>query len=602
MSENNINPEEKSLSDNQNFENKPEKHDSSGNKPLGNPEIQHENSGTETDKKESFAENELSDDKESTENKELSDDKESIDDKKTSLTPSQQKIKPSNYQISLVDENQLKVTINTKQGVKIISSVKDINTSVESQSNEIFLYPKFNFNEQEISVFISIEDESAVKSGDTKEIKQEELKTDTQKKSNFQINLINENLLSIKIETDRGIRIDSFSKEKFSLKDSQTNKIYIHPKAGNEVQSAEIVIEIEAVNADVISKEGELKLIPNPDVVDLIQPPSYPVAAGDDDYTDLSGGYKNPFDALRKLIRKNITIGIVAAVAIHSAVAGLVYFNVSKKSKIQKPEELPRLIVIQDLPDPKINIQNVEDPNKPPEIPMPESESEKKEAIVRDLNPKRTVKPPEVKRPHREDFNTPKDTSSQTELERELDSLRKLVDNIDTLGLDSTKIDSLAMTYQIPDSLRNDFNENDIGLALYFPKNWKLTDQREINKNETEFKGILLTDTTAEQPGTMTMFIYLDLENKDYNPEDFKTEFPVFDSTITVFSKEPKTIAGFTEYKFYVFNKLGTEKLSIGASVRKQFFDQYKKEIESVVRSIRIKRKENLNDSTKAGN
>lgn len=576
MSENSINPEEKSPIDNQNSENKPAPEDFTGGIPKQIQDKSEDNPGKVEEKTEI------------------------AEEKKSSVPSSPQKPKTSNYQISLVDENQLKVTINTKQGVKIVSAVKDLKASYESQSNEIFLYPKFNFNEQEITVFISIEDLPAALTEE--ESSQNDSNLSLQKKSNFQINLINENLLSIKIETDKGIKIDSFSKEKFSLKDSQTNKIYIHPKANNEVQSAEIVIEIESVPADSKTKEGDinLKLIPNPDVVDLIQPPTYPITSDIEDFSDLSTGYKNPFDSLRKLIRKNLTIGIVAAIALHSVAAGIVYFNVSGKSKVQKPDELPRLIVIQDLPDPKINIQNVEDPNKPPEIPLPETE--KKEVVVRDLTPKRTVKPPEVKRPLREDENSSKDTSSQTELARELDSLRRLVETIDTLSLDSAKVDSLASAYQIPDSLRNDFNENDIGLALYFPKSWKLTDQREINKNETDFKGILLTDTTAEQPGTMTMFIYLDLENKDYNPEDFKTEFPVFDSTITVFSKEPKTIAGFTEYKFYVFNKLGTEKLSIGASVRKQFFDQYKKEIESVVRSISIRRKENLNDSAKTGN
>ena len=576
MSENNINPEEKSPLDNQNSVNKSDPQDFSGNIPQQNPE-KSEDVPDKIDEKSEFTE-----------------------EKKSSIPATPQKPRVSNYQISLVDENQLKVSINTKQGVKIVSSVRDLNTSLESQSNEIFLYPKFNFNEQEITVFISIEEEQPSIKDENKDASLENSNESLQKKSNFQINLINENLLSLKIETGKGIKIDSFSKEKFSLKDSQTNKIYIHPKSNNEVQSAEIVIEIESVPAEGNLKEGDLKLIPNPEVIDLIQPPTYPIPSDIEDYSDLNTGYKNPFDSLRKLIRKNLTIGIIAAIALHSVAAGIVYFNVSGKSKVLKPDELPRLIVIQDLPDPKINIQNVEDPNKPPEIPIPETE--KKEAVVRDLTPKRTVKPPEVKRPKREDENNLKDTSSQTELEKELDSLRRLVETIDTLALDSAGTDSLALAYQIPDSLRNDFNENDIGLALYFPKSWKLTDQREINKNETDFKGILLTDTTAEQPGTMTMFIYLDMENKEYNPEDFKTEFPVFDSTITVFSKEPKTIAGFTEYKFYVFNKLGTEKLSIGASVRKQFFDQYKKEIESVVRSISIRRKVNPNDSTKAGN
>ena len=155
--------------------------------------------------------------------------------------------------------------------------------------------------------------------------------------------------------------------------------------------------------------------------------------------------------------------------------------------------------------------------------------------------------------------------------------------------------------YQIPDSLRNAFNEQDIGLIMNYPNYWKITDQREINKNEKEFKGVVLTDTTAEQPGTMSMFIYLDNEGKDYNAEDFTTEFQMLDTNLTAFAKEPKTLAGFTEYRFYIFNDTGVEKLSLRASVRKQFFDKYKQEIEAVVRSISIKKKDDINGQNDTG-
>jgi hypothetical protein len=39
-----------------------------------------------------------------------------------------------------------------------------------------------------------------------------------------------------------------------------------------------------------------------------------------------------------------------------------------------------------------------------------------------------------------------------------------------------------------------------------------------------------------------------------------------------------------------VLNTLGTEKLSVKAEVRKEFFDKYKNEIEAVVRSINIRK------------
>lgn len=520
----------------------------------------------------------------------------------------------SNYQISLINQNLLKVYVSTKKGVRINSTVKERKTSSETQNNEIYLFPKFDNSVQEVSVMISI---------DTDEVKEEEKKyesetdrainTEIQEKvtdaetplseenfprSNYQINLINENLLKLKIETKKGVRIDSFSRDQLTSSETQSNKIYIHPHSSGDNQIIDIVLEIETAKQEIVARdeEGNIKLIPNPEVVDLIQPPTYPVPLDFEEIPDPVTGFVNPFDALRRLIQRNTSIGIISAVIIHIAAAAFAYYGISKMSKDGHPDELSRLIVIQDLPDPKIKLQDVEDPNKPKEITPPEPEDQAKiDLPKKEVKPRKIIRPPVVNRPKRDNENTKKDSLAEAEINKKLDSLRKFTEGIpkDTIS-DSTKTDTVKSAYEIPDSLKNDFNEKDIGLAMYFPKNWKLTDQREINKNETEFKGVLLTDTTAAQSGTMTMFVYLDAEKKDYNAEDFKTEFKMNDSLLNAFSKEPKTLAGFTEYRFYIFNKVGTEKLSIRASVRKQFFDQYKNEIEAVVRSISIKKKNDL--------
>jgi len=522
------------------------------------------------------------------------------------------KPKESNYQISLVSENLLKVLVTSKKsGVKIDSIVKDSSTSLVTQSNEIYYNPRIDLSIQEVEVLIAIDGDEEVKEA---EAIPSETETEIQPaantenaKSNYQINLINENLLKIKISTGNGVHIDSSARDKKNLFQTQSNKIYLKQLAGKQDQDIEITIAID--NEPVYAKDdlsgitddGKIKLIPNPEVVDLIQPPDYsPFMQGETPYMFEDNSYKNPFDALRQLIRRNITIGLIAAVILHLAGAAFAFYTISKKSKNAGLEEPTRLIVLQDLPDPKIKLEDVEDPNKPKVVPPALTEEQEKEMKEksRELPPRRIVKPPTVTRPKREE--TKLDSSVEANLERELDSLRRLRDemfadsNLAVSDSDSVKTDSVTAAYEIPDSLRNNFNENDIGLAMYFPKNWKLTDQREINKNETEFKGVVITDTTAEQPGTMTMFIFLDNENKDYNAEDFKTEFTMVDSNLTGFSKEPKTLAGFTEYRFYIFNKLGTEKLSLRASVRKQFFEQYKNEIEAVVRSIRIKKKEDM--------
>lgn len=506
-----------------------------------------------------------------------------------------QKSKESNYQISLVDENLLKVLVTTKRGVKIESSVKEEKTSFEIQNNEIHYYPRLDFSFQEVEVFIAIEDGETVKNDKGLESRPEDLKENTtaEGKSNYQINLINENLLKVKILTASSVRIDTIARDKKISTQTQSNKIYLKHKPGNELQQIEITIGVEQESTeDYLTKtdDGKVRLIPNPEVQDLIQPPDYsPFQKGMEE--DELIGYRNPFDSLRELIRKNLTIGLIAAVILHGAVAAFAFFSISKKAKDQAQEEPQRLIVIQDLPDPKIKLEDVEDPNKPKIEPPAVNELDIKEP-KREIPPRKIIQPPKVTRHNRENSDEEKqDTTSAFDLTRELDSLRKLVDK--SVPKDTSATDTTKSVFDIPDSLRNNFNENDVGLALYYPKSWILQDSRDLNKNNKEFEGVILIDTTNGK-GSMQIFIHLDKQNLEYKAEDFKKEFVMTDSNLNAFLMEPFTQAGTTYYKFYIFNKIGTEKLSVTSQVRQQFFDQYKNEIEAVVRSIRIRKQENF--------
>ena len=528
--------------------------------------------------------------------------------------PSFNKPKENNYQISLINENLLKILVSAnKKAVKIDSVVIDSGTSLQSQTNEINIFPKLDYSFQEAEILIEIVNESGISDAENEEVNpaQNDLSAsgnvtgEKSQKSNYQINLINENLLKIRIVTFETVKIESVSRDKRNSIQSQNNKIFIKQEPDSSSREIEITIALEEYTKELMfagletSDDGKVRLIPNPEVVDLIQPPDYSsLALGEE--SEEYFPYKNPFDNLRELIRKNLTIGLIIAVVLHLTAAGILFYKLSGQAKDKANEEPQRLIILQDLPDPKIKLENVEDPNKPKveEIPPLDNEVPKRE-----ITPRKIVKPPTITRPKREE--TKLDSNVEDNLTKSLDSLRKLREEMLNDSL-LTLSDSLLNTgdsikYEIPDSLRNAFNENDIGLAMNFPKYWKITDQREINKNEKEFKGVVLTDTTAEQPGTMSMFIYLDNDNKDYNAEDFKTEFEMLDTNLTAFSKEPKTLAGFTEYRFYIFNNTGTEKLSLRASVRKQFFDKYKQEIEAVVRSISIRKKDDLEGKNEEG-
>lgn len=531
------------------------------------------------------------------------------DTKPVQPAPVSKKPKVSNYQISLIDENYLKVSVVTKKGIKINSSITENKKNAEIQNNEIYLNPRIDLVQQEVEIHITIDENSGKDTNENKdaeitgngELDDNILKDDKDSiESKFKVSPINENLLKVKIKTDRSVKIDSVTKDKKTSLQTQSNRVLLLPDRNNKFHLIEITIELDPEIRDIneeisgSSEDGKIKLIPNPEVVDLIQPPDYSEFPLDPGLINSESGFINPFDKLRHLIRRNLTIGLITAIVLHLAAAGLFFYIVGNKSEEQLPEEQPRLIVLQDLPDPKIKLQDVEDPNKPKTEEIPADENADN-ITKREITPRKIIQPPKVKRPFESNDN---DTLPESELEKELDSLRKLADALEG-DTTETVPDTLQSNYVIPDSLRNNFSEQDIGLAMYFPNNWKLTDQRDINKNEKEFKGVVLTDTTAEQSGTMTLFVFLDSELKDFNSDDFKTEFAMNDTTLSGFVKEPKTLAGFTEYRFYIFNKIGTEKLSLRASVRKQFFDQYKSEIESVVRSINIRKNINKTDSTK---
>ncbi|MDQ3020656.1 MAG: hypothetical protein M3R36_08810 [Bacteroidota bacterium] len=534
------------------------------------------------------------------------------------------KPKDGNYQISLINKYLLKVLVLTNGGVKINSTVIEKKTSAETQSNEIYLNPKPDFGMQEVEIMIEVEEKNAgnkIKENISDNISANipdnisvnadfaaDEKKDSVGESIFKFDTINENLLKIKIITSEGVKIDSIARDKKISVQTQSNRIYLQPKSEDEIQEVDITISIESkkkeIKEDAFEKTDDIKFkfIPNPEVSDLIQPPDYSSLHLPDPYStennlDSGRGIKNPFDALRNLIRKNLVIGIIAAVILHLAAAAFAFYNISKKQKPLEPEEQGRLIVIQDLPDPKIKLENVEDPNKPkveenPIVNEPDIIEPKRE-----VTPRR-IRPPTVTRPKREqeEEDVKLDSSIDANLTRELDSIRRLLTEnpgSDTTLADSTG-DSTMSVFDIADSLKNNFSENDIGLAMYYPKNWKLIDVRDIDKKEKIFKGLIITDTTASQPGTMNLFVSLDPEGKEFKSEDFKTEFKMNDSTLRAYLMEPKASAGSVSYKFYIFNNLATEKLLINAQIRQQFFDQYKNEIEAVVRSIRIRKKEDL--------
>jgi len=412
-----------------------------------------------------------------------------------------------------------------------------------------------------------------------------------QTESNYQINLINENLLRIKVKTKKGVNIDCSVKDTRTLTETQSNRLYLHPKPTDEVQEVEIVISIDPNTGEVIveKKKDELNqlnsssslLTPNPEVQNLIMPvdlgrsdePVIPLT--EEEILQEKIGKKNPFLLGRLVYRRNMTIGIISAV-VFACICTILFYNFYGKTdtKVLEPEK--RLVVINDIPV-KINFKEYEDPNKPKEEPKPPTTT--------DLNAPPTIKKNIIRAPkiNRPKINTSADSNITKDATKELDSLRKLNASNDSLR----KADSLKnltnSNYTIPDSMKYNLDDKNTGLKMTFPKNWTLVNYlTEINP---ETKGIALADTSVPK-GTINIFLSYNNDGSEYKASEFKTIFPVNDSTITAYVSEARTIAGVTTTKYYMFLK--ADKLSISVQVKKQFYDQYKPIVEAMLKTVHI--------------
>ena len=417
------------------------------------------------------------------------------------------------------------------------------------------------------------------------------------KESNYEISLVDENLLRVRIPSDSEVELDYTFKSKTGDENerdvSESNKIVIQPVKDSKNKEIEITVAVKPTHKEILSYNyigGTEKIKGDSDIVNLGKEP----VASEVDYEYITEnhyktpeeileeklGRKNPYNLFRKLYKRNLKIGFSISIAITLLTVFILHLSL-KKEENNVEKKPTRLIVIQDIPDLKSNLQEkeVHDPIKPPEEKLKKDPSN---FTPRNI-PKRNV----ITRPR---IDIPKkDTTSVTEVTNQTansqDSLMKITAEI--LGFDTT---GLGLSV-IPDSLRENLDKEGIPLRLFFPKSWKLVDSREINKQQVEFEGVYIADTVRPET-KMVLFIYLDNTAKGFNKEDFKSSFRMLDTSMTTFFKEPITLAGKTKYTFFVFGfqepGKDQQKLYVEADVKEEFFEEYKPIIEAVVRSIRI--------------
>ncbi len=540
-----------------------------------------------------------------------------------------QPVSESNYQVSLVDENVLMVKVATLNSVLVECSVKDKTlgkTSEEIQSNKIFIHPVTGEFKQEVEVLVTVgalskpdvetpEDEQkpdipeSAKAEETAEVHiKEDAAPKVSRETNYQVTLIDENILRIKIPTKKSVSIDSSVKdtaEGAESEETQSNRIFIHPKSGTIRREVEIHIRIGAEESqsytDAVRKTSEarkeskktsgVKLVPNPIVADLIdkfrEPKEEPeVQNGSrtpEEILEDRLGKKNPWRIYHRLLERNLFRGAAAANVI-AIIAAIIIFTVTPKTvKEDEVVEQKRLIVMQDLPENLNQQQNVEDPNRPPDPPKDDGTTGSDVTTPKVTTPK--IRPPKINVPK---VNVKQDTNIAN-LNSELDSLRKknITGNNGTKnGTDTGKVNTSLM----PDSLLKNLTENEVGLVGKFPPNWKQIDSRSININQKEFSGIILVDTTAKKKEeALNMSIQLDTKGDYWKQFQFKNVLAE-DSLRTIYSIDPKIEAKLTYYRFYVASKI--DNVFIAAYVEPSVFEKYKPEIEQVVKTIRISKPE----------
>ena len=492
-------------------------------------------------------------------------------------------------------ENTDEKDINRKETKTLEQSILDdidnyesknvVNNENKSKSEEVI---ENNKETSEISETV-IETKETKTEEEVKEEPVQKIQAAAAGESNYQINLINENLLRIRVKTRKGVNIDCSVKDTKSLSETQSNRLYLHPKPGDEVQEVEIIISIDPSTGELIvekkkDENGQLVqpvgFTPNPAVENLIMPvdlgrPDEPIIPlTEDELLQEKIGKKNPFHLSRLVYRRNMTIGIISAV-IFACISALLFYNFYGKTETKTIQPEQRLIILNDIPT-KINFKEYEDPNKPKEEPKTDGTVPDKLApptITRNI-----IKAPKITRPK---VNIPQDTNLTNDATKQLDSLRKLQANNDSLR----KADSLnTAKNNIPDSLKTELNDQVFGLKMVFPKNWALANY--LSEINADSKGIALADTSAPK-GTINVFISIDNAGKEeFKASDTKTLFPVNDSTITAYVGEPRTLAGYTSVRYYMFLK--ADKLSINVQVRKQNYDQYKPIVDAMLKTINI--------------
>ena len=282
------------------------------------------------------------------------------------------------------------------------------------------------------------------------------------------------------------------------------------------------------------------------------------------------------FLILKKLYQPYTKQGLIGSIIFHLFLIFILYQTLIPAEEKHNGENNQRIVIVEDLEMPKFD---------PPDLDKQKEDELKDKEIkdnTKDVKPKVNIKKitPKINRPV--DNTPPPDTtnkSSANDTTKKFDS--SLVNQRDTTRL------------MVPDSLRASFDQNDVGLKMWFPKGWKLIDNRQINLTQKEFNGVIIsTDSLSEDPGAVNVFVIIDdPQHSAYNKVTYKNPFPMDDSLVVAYVTDPVKSSGKKmSAKYYLFtDPTGQKNILVNVDFASQaMMDKYAKLVDAVVRSIKI--------------
>jgi hypothetical protein len=274
---------------------------------------------------------------------------------------------------------------------------------------------------------------------------------------------------------------------------------------------------------------------------------------------------KNRYVINRRMIEKNLKIGIVTSLII-MMFAMIVYSGVTMTDETGEEQKNQRLIVIQDIPEMKVD------------IPLEEKKEETDDSKTI-VTPKINIRRSSIRTPKIE--ITKKDTtqkSDSTEIAKnneELDKLRR--------G-DTTKVGTTVSGINSTDTV----NANAVSLP-FGQFGWTLIDSLDYGGRKFKFSSdtsqVIKDPSEIGKVSDFKMFVIQDIKGTEFSCGKNLRDFPVRIPEYKALKCEPREgiISNQTEYMYRISNSDNSYAVTIKVEYKKEYKPEYSAKVDSLI-------------------